>query len=287
MDGTMMDPLRVNDVAVVEHADGADLPEHLGPRPHLHPVRTLAGRVITDVHPEDHPWHLGLSVALQDVDGWNFWGGRTFVRDRGYVDLDDHGRIEHASFPVMRADGFEERLRWRSGAGEVLLDESRSVLARPVDSGWELSLTTTLANATEREIALGSPATNGRTGAGYGGMFWRLPPVAEPRVFAATAAGESEIHGSVSPWVAWTDRDYTLALTGTDTATRADPWFVRVDGYPGVGSQLAPVAPVRLGAGESLTRGLRALVADGVLDAERVASWAEAARPGSKTDDVT
>lgn len=270
----MIDPLRVNDVAVVEYADGADLPEDLGPRPHLHPVRTLGGRAVTDVRPEDHRWHLGLSVALQDVDGWNFWGGRTFARDRGYVDLDDHGRIEHASFPSARADGFDERLRWRSGDDEVLLEESRSVLARPVESGWELWLTTTLANATEREIALGSPATNGRTGAGYGGVFWRLPPVTEPHVFTGTATGESEVHGTVTPWLAWTDRDFTLAWTGTDPATRADPWFVRVDGYPGVGSQLAPVTPVRLAAGESLTRGLRALIADGALEANRIASWA-------------
>ena len=51
-----------------------------------------------------------------------------------------------------------------------------------------------------------------------------------------------------------------------DAATRADPWFVRVGDYPGVGSQLAARAPVVLAPGAALTRGLRTLIADGVLD---------------------
>ncbi|MFC7343549.1 PmoA family protein [Saccharopolyspora griseoalba] len=270
--------LRIDGFPVAEYPDGADLPASLGPRPHLHPVRTLGGRVVTDALPEDHRWHLGFSVALQDVDNWNFWGGRTYVRDRGYTELDDHGRIEHVSFPLIRDDGFAERLRWRSGAGEVLVDESRDVRARRVEAGWELALSSTLGNATEREIELGSPATNGRTGAGYGGLFWRLPPAVAPRVFTAAASGERAVHGSVAPWLAWTDRDFTLALTGIDEATRADPWFVRVDDYPGVGSQLAAVRPVALPAGGALTRGLRVLIADGALDAMRIAAWAGSPR---------
>ena len=59
-----------------------------------------------------------------------------------------------------------------------------------------------------------------------------------------------------------------------DAATRADPWFVRVADYPGVGSQLAGHAPVVLAPGAALTRGLRTLVADGVLDDAAAACWA-------------
>src|SRR3954452_7057214 len=64
-----------------------------GPRPFLHPVRTVKGTTVTDVLPEVHTHHLGVSVAMQDVDGVNVWGGRTYVRDQGYQWLDDHGRI--------------------------------------------------------------------------------------------------------------------------------------------------------------------------------------------------
>ncbi len=66
-----------------------------------------------------------------------------------------------------------------------------------------------------------------------------------------------------------------------DAATRADPWFVRVGDYPGVGSQLAGRAPVVLAPGAALTRGLRTLIADGVLDDDAAARWAAAERHGS------
>jgi hypothetical protein len=59
-----------------------------------------------------------------------------------------------------------------------------------------------------------------------------------------------------------------------DAATRADPWFVRVTDYPGVGSQLAALSPVLLAPGAALTRGLRTLVADGTLDDAAAARWA-------------
>lgn len=268
----MIANLRLDDVVVAECADGGELPAHLGPRPHLHPIRTLGGTTVTDVRPADHPWHLGFSVALQDVDGRNFWGGPTFVRGQGYLDRDDHGRIEHSGLARTRDDGFAQTLRWRTAHGETLLDEHRDVQARFAERGWELALTITLTNATDRQLPLGSPATNGRPGAGYGGLFWRLPPSRSPRVH--TAAGVQDAHGAVARWLAWNDRDFTLVLTGMDEATRADPWFVRVEDYPGIGSQLAAREPLVLEPGAALTRGLRILIADDALAPEEAAHWA-------------
>jgi hypothetical protein len=264
------------DTTVAEYVDGRGLDPALAPRPHLHPVRTLAGTVVTDAQPADHPWHLGLSIAVQDVDGWNLWGGPTFVRDQGYTSRADHGRIEHTGFIGLRRDGFDERLRWLSPSGELLLVEERVVRGRLVRHGWELRISTTLTNATDRTLRLGSPATNGRVGAGYGGLFWRLPPVRDPWVRTADAEGEGATHGAIAPWVAWADRAaaFTLAVTGDDRATRADPWFVRVADYPGVGSQLAADTPLLLPPANRLTRGLRALLADGVLDDAAVQAWA-------------
>jgi hypothetical protein len=269
--------LRLDGVPVADYADGGEHDPALSPRPYLHPVRTLGGILVTDALPADHPWHLGISVALQDVDGWNFWGGRTYVRGHGYVWRDDHGRIDHAGFAQRDDSGFTERLRWLTPGGQLLLAEHRTLRAGLVEPGWELEIVTTLTNATDRPVRLGSPATNGRAGAGYGGLFWRLPPAREPHVYSATAAGEHAVHNSVAPWLAWADRacGFTLVLAGTDEASRADPWFLRVKDYPGVGSQLAARDPLMLPPGEGATRGLRALLADGVLDDETVRSWAD------------
>jgi hypothetical protein len=294
---------------VAEYADGHGLDPTLAPRPHLHPVRTLGGTPVTAVAPDDHPWHLGFSVAVPDVDGANFWGGPTYLRGVGYTWRTDHGRIEHLGFARRDDDGFDETLRWRAATGEALLAEDRSVHARLVACGWELALVTTLTNTTARPLRLASPAANGREGAGYGGLFWRLPSAAAPRVRTQTAEGEQAVHNAAAPWLAWSDagrdtsssgsRDsggsdspsgsgdtagvrgtggtgapFTLVFAPADAATRADPWFVRVGDYPGVGSQLAAPAPLVLAPGAALTRGLRTLVADGLLDAAAAARWA-------------
>jgi hypothetical protein len=281
--------LRVDGRRVAEYVDGAGLEAVLAPRPHLHPVRTLGGRPVTDAVPADHHWHLGVSVAVPDVDGRNFWGGRSYLRGRGYTWRADHGRIEHAGFDGTDGTGFTERLRWLGPDGELLLTERRAVRARPAPGGWELELTTELATATDRALELGSPATNGRTGAGYGGLFWRLPPAHDPRVRTPDAAGEQDVHGSTAPWLLWTEHGaapFTLALTGTDAATRADPWFVRVAGYPGIGSQLAAEHPVAVPVGGAVARGLRVLVADGVLDRTAVDDWARLRRSDDRSDDT-
>ena len=263
---------------VADYIDGSELDPTLSPRPYLHPVRTLGGIAVTDAQPADHQWHLGVGVALQDVGGWNFWGGRTYVHGQGYVWREDHGRIEHAGFEQFGDDGFTESLHWLGPHGQLVLAERRQVSARLADRGWELQLVTTLANAADRPLRLGSPATNGREGAGYGGLFWRLPPARTPHVYTAAAVGEQAVHGRAAQWLAWADRTagFTLVFTGTNEATRADPWFVRVEDYPGVGSQLAASDPLILPPGGAATRGLRTLIADGTLTSASAQSWADA-----------
>ncbi len=44
--------------------------------PHLHPVTTLAGTAVTELSPADHTHHLGVGVAVPDVEGHNFWARR-------------------------------------------------------------------------------------------------------------------------------------------------------------------------------------------------------------------
>ena len=273
--------LRLDGMPVADYRSGSELDPTLAPRPYLHPVRTLGGILVTDVQPADHPWHLGISVALQDVEGWNFWGGRTYLRGQGYAWREDHGRIEHAGFEQFDEDGFTESLHWLGPHGELVLAERRQVNARLADRGWELQLVTILTNATDRPVRLGSPATNGREGAGYGGLFWRLPPARTPHVYTAVAAGEHAVHGCTAQWLAWADRTagFTLVFSGTNQATRDDPWFVRVEDYPGVGSQLAARDPLTLPPGGSAARGLRTLLADGTLDNGAAQTWADATAP--------
>jgi hypothetical protein len=274
--GSTIATLSVGDVVVATYCDGAALPTVLAPRPFLHPVTTLSGRPVTDAQSEDHRWHLGVSVTLQDVGGANVWGGRTYLAGEGYTWRADHGRQVHTGWLFRDDAGFTETLEWQGPDGAVLLTEERTVRARAADlpGGWTLELSTSLRNATAAELRLGSPATHGRIGAGYGGLFWRLPAADDARITAADAEGEDAAHGSVAPWVAYSGGGpdpVTVALAGLDDATRADPWFVRAADYPGLGSQLAAEQPVRLAPGAATGRSFRALVTDGTPGPDDIA----------------
>ena len=69
-----MRTLRVGEVQVATYVTDPPLDLRLAPRPYLHPVRTLGGTVVTDALCFDHPWHLGASLTMADVDGHNLWG---------------------------------------------------------------------------------------------------------------------------------------------------------------------------------------------------------------------
>jgi Family of unknown function (DUF6807) len=227
--------LRVNGLGVATYVVAA-------PRPYLHPVKTLGGKVITDAEPEDHRWHTGLSLAVQDVNGTNLWGGRTYVRGQGYTWLDDHGTITDEGFETLTDSLVVQRLAWRERQGEVLLDERRTIQARAVDDRtWELTLSWAL-TAVPR-VTLGSPTTNGREhGAGYGGCFLRLAraplevsagslmgeELVGEELVGEQLVGEEEVNGCHAPEIRWRASDYSLRISG------AERWFVRTSMYPGV-----------------------------------------------------
>jgi predicted dehydrogenase len=284
-------PVQTFDLAghpVADYRDGSHVRAVSSPRPYLHPVRTLAGTVVTDHQPLDHVWHLGVGVALQDVDGVNFWGGRTYTRAAGeYVWRPDHGSIVRTDQSVIEqstSDGrLAETLSWNGPDGAPLLTEQRTwSWATAGSTAWRLSLDFALSPAGGHPVSLGSPGSNGRHQGGYGGFFWRLPECSGATVWAPgpsgeTLTGEAAVHGSVTPWLAWTGSftpgtfdggPATLVFVASEGCT--DPWFVRVDGYPGVGQSLAWDAPVLARPGTPVRRSVTVFVADGILGTEDI-----------------
>ncbi|WP_405964623.1 PmoA family protein [Streptomyces sp. NBC_00723] len=265
--------LRVAGRPVARYVTRPELPARLSPRPYLHPVTTLAGTEVTELSPADHTHHLGVGVAVPDVEGHNFWGGRTYVRDRGPTELDDHGAQRHGSFQLRDPDGFVEELRWVA-SGTELLRERRTVAATELtDTAWALDFTFSLTNVTSRPLSIGSPATNGRPGAAYGGFFWRARKEdTAPGVFTADTEGEASVHGARADWLALAGDRWTLVFAGATAATRRDPWFVRTAEYPGVGSSLASETRLAVPPGETAVRRIVTVVADGRLDRHEAAA---------------
>ncbi|MFJ5842018.1 PmoA family protein [Streptomyces shenzhenensis] len=265
--------LRVAGRPVGRYLTRPELPARLAPRPFLHPVTTLAGTAVTELSPADHLHHLGVGVAVPDVEGHNFWGGRTFVRDRGPTELDNHGTQRHLAFQLRDPDGFVEELRWVAAGGE-LLRERRTVAATELTgTAWALDFTFSLTNVTAGPLSIGSPATNGRPGAAYGGFFWRARKEDRaPEVFTADRAGETEVHGRPADWLALAGAGWTLVFAGATADTRRDPWFVRTTAYPGVGSSLAHAERLPVPPGGTLVRRVVTVVADGRPDRDEAAA---------------
>jgi hypothetical protein len=270
--------LCVGSTAVAQYVITPELDPTLVPRPYLHPVRTLAGTVVTDLLPDDHQWHLGASLAMPDVSGTNLWGGRSYVHNRGYVPLADHVTIEHVGWRHRADDLLEHDLVWRDREGGTLLVERRTLrtaATRPpggaeglTDGGWTLTFATSLTNPGREPVELRSPAVNGRgDGAGYGGFFWRLPSLEDAQITAGRLSGEHEINGS-------SERSVTVSgLTGGACVTlvfsglaESDRWFVRLTEYPGVGTALAFDQPLAIEPGTTTNRRYRVLIRDGVPD---------------------
>ncbi|MGX4692942.1 DUF6807 domain-containing protein [Streptomyces sp. JNUCC 63] len=270
--------LRVAGRPVARYVTRPELPGRLSPRPYLHPVTTLAGTVVTELSPADHLHHLGVGVAVPDVEGHNFWGGRTFVCDQGPTELDNHGAQRHTAFQLRDPGGFVEELRWVA-EGRELLRERRTVAATGLTgTAWALDFTFALANVTREPLSIGSPATNGRPGAAYGGFFWRARKEQEPPlVFTADRDGEAEAHGTRADWLALAGSTWTLVFAGATDATRRDAWFVRAAEYPGVGSSLAAGDRLAIAPGESVVRRIVTVVADGRLGRDEAAALARKA----------
>jgi Methane oxygenase PmoA len=264
-------------------------PELESPRPYFHPLRTLNGDVVSLYRPHDHVWHKGLAWSLCEVGGLNFWGGPSFRRGRGYVQLDNNGRMRHDRFAALsEADGeirIDERLSWITPQDEECITERRrvTVTVLPDAAAWRLRFATTMHNLTGHVIALGSATTAGRDNAGYSGLFWR-----GPRSFSGGTvltekgpADEEELMGSRAPWLGYvgrhdgSGRDSTL-LFADDPENFCFPcqWFVRTSSYGCVCP--APFFSVEypLQDGQDLTLSFDVVVADGALDADGCASLA-------------
>ena len=272
--GDVLGRLTVGASVVAELREGAVLPASLVPRPHLHPVRTIGGLLVTEDEPDDHRHHLGVGAAVPLVEDTNLWGGPTFVSGAGYLDLHDHGRQDVVTCRESD-DGFRLDVSWVNRTGGRLLSERRHVAGRPVPGwpgAWVLRHSTRLSNPLGRPVVLASPGATGRAGGGYGGVFWRAPISARDlTVHAPGAIGERAVNGSVHPWVLLTGRDATHGLpwsvlfvpTGD---SRGCPWFVRLRDYPALGPALAWDRPHVVAAGGQVAHGILAAVVDGHVD---------------------
>lgn len=274
------------------------------PRPYFHPVRTLGGDVVTAFRPWDHVWHKGIAWSLPNVGPHNFWGGPTYVRGEGYVQLDNNGSMDHDGFTAMSVTTDTvragHRLVWRAqprtdqGHGRDVITEERQWSAHVPDAGdaWTLTFASTMTNVSGESLDIGSPTTKGRDNAGYGGLFWRAPrSFTEGTILAPGVAGGEEIRGTRAEWMGFSGRhddrggSSTLVIVDDTTNPRHPPqWFTRNETFgcanpaPFFGEEVA------FGPGATLCFRYAVVVADGAGDPDRAALLAQLGRDALARD---
>jgi LacI family transcriptional regulator len=248
---------------------GRRMPQVHAPRPYLHPVRTLGGHPLTEVNPVDHWHHYGLSLSIAQVNGTSHWGGRTYVRGQGPTLLTNHGQQRSRGVTVDNRSLIDD-ITWYDEQGRPQLVERRRLTGDLAFGGWRLDWHSVL-TARYGSIRIDSPATCGREGAGYGGIFWRLPS-APTTVLSADGEGRDAAFGSCSPWLAFVQGDVSLLLVQPDQVW---PWFLRTAEYVGACPALAWDQPLTLQPNRELTLSLTALLLDRPLDAAEAKTLAD------------
>ncbi|SDD42847.1 Methane oxygenase PmoA [Sanguibacter gelidistatuariae] len=280
------------------------------PKPYFHPIRTAGGDLVSLFRPHDHVWHKGIAWSLPHVGPHNFWGGPTFVEGEGYVQLDNDGSMVHEGFTAARVDDdgvfVTQSLAWFTQAGERVVKEVRSfsvtlatATVPSTDPGtittpaaWVLTFSSTMTNVSGGDLPIGSPTTNGRENAGYGGLFWRGPrSFTGGTILAPYFAGGEEIRGQRAPWMGFTGthdesaRQSTLVMVDDAANPRGpaspglDPeWFARNEWFACVCATPFFSEEIPFARQDSLTFRYAVVVADGGADAARGADLAEVGR---------
>jgi hypothetical protein len=257
------------------------------PRPYFHPLCTLAGNEVSLFRPHDHLWHTGLSMTMAQLSGENFWGGPTYTREAGYKQLENNGRIQHTDWQEIACNDAVrcvERLQWITHDGALWIDEERSIVVSELDveaGYWCLDLAFRLINSAPKALVFGSPTTEGRPDAGYGGLFWRGPrSFLHGQILGADGLEGQEIMGKQSPWLAFCGKhdgngaQSTLIFTDQPQNPRyPNKWFVRNNPYGCVSCSFMFDEYYTLPPGQVLELAYRIVIADGAWSRPRIENY--------------
>lgn len=266
-----------------------DTPQFESPKPYFHPMHTLSGNLVTNFRPHDHVWHKGLCMTMAVLNDQNFWGGNTYVHGRGYVQLDNNGGMFHQAWQqIDAAPGavtLVESLDWITQAGARWIDETRRIAVHSVDpaaGAWTLDFGCRLTNVHDEPLVFGSPTTEGRPMAGYGGLFWR-----GPRSFRggeARAAGGlngDDIMGATAEWLAYSglhdgsgDRSTLLFLDHPANLRYPNQWFMRSEPFACASFAFTFDTTYSLPPGETIDQRYRIIITDGALSDDQIAQHA-------------
>ncbi|MFJ6313754.1 DUF6807 domain-containing protein [Pseudarthrobacter oxydans] len=283
--------ISLDGVPVLTYTYAAEDPQAESPRPYFHPVRTRGGDLVSAYRPHDHVWHKGIAWSLPHLGPDNFWGGPSYRRGQDYQWLPNNGAMRHLETTRAADDdgsfSFAHRLQWMTQQGALVVEEERSFRVVPgTDASYTLVFDTVMTNVSGADIHIGSPTTEGRDNAGYGGLFWRGPrSFAGGTIMGPGGATGEELRGQRAPWLSFvgqhdeTCRYSTLVMVDDPGSVHPEPeWFARSEPFACMGPAPFFSQEVLFQAGATLRFRYGVVVADGASDRNRAEALATAAR---------
>lgn len=262
------------------------------PRPYVHPIYTLGGNLVSLLRPHDHVWHKGIAWSLPNFGADNFWGGVTYRREGGYQQLPNNGSMRHDAIIDVSVDEnratFEADLVWKTESGADLVTERRRLTAQIADvpDAWVLRWDTTMTNVSGASINIGSPTTEGRDNAGYGGLFWRGPrSFTDGALFSPDGPGGEELRGTRHPWLGLTGQhdgaggfSSIVIVDHTENLRHPPEWFARSENFGCLNPAPFFSEEYDFEAGATLAFSYAVVIADGKAEGARSTELADAGR---------
>ncbi len=259
------------------------------PRPYFHPIKTLAGDTLTLFRPNDHRWQHGLSMAIPYLSGENFWGGSTYQHDTGYVQKPNNGQQRHLDWNKMLCDEVQgvhltEQLVWVTQSGEKWLDETRQISVSQIAPNadyWTLEVQLWLKNRRGEVVEFGSPTSEGRPEAGYGGLHWRGSRDLQNGLLTLfdgqTGKTDGDLMGKSGAWLAYSglhdgvDRSSTLVFVDSPSNPRyPTKWFTRTEQAAAVSFAFAYDQRYALPPDETLALKYKIIIANGTWTQDKI-----------------
>ncbi|MEV5676710.1 PmoA family protein [Streptomyces sp. NPDC052179] len=269
-------------------------------KPYIHPLRTLAGSLVSGYRPSGHRWHKSMQVTAGLVSGENFCGANPCQEPEGGPWAEERtGSVRHDGFSrfVAAEDRlrFVERLTWLGSGGQERAAERRTIELHSVDpteGAWVLDWSLHLINVRDEPLRFGSATTADGELGGCTGLNWRGPrdfvggDVLGPGALGGEGqAGAAQLMGvpaSEAPWIAFTaehdetDARSTLLFNHApeiEGAVHSSHWYVSCEPIPSVALSWAFFDAFQLPPGESFGYRYRFVVADGAWDRDRAEAY--------------
>jgi hypothetical protein len=247
-------------------------------KPYFHPLATSGGTLLSDLRPQDHPWHLALWFSWKFINGLNYWDwekDRATQRYEGATELT--GCTMHPHKDHSASLSFD--LAYHPWNEPAVMTEKRTVdISAPADGSYELLWTAQFTAVTNVLLSRTPPPgePDGKAWGGYAGLSLRCDPATRNWTFTSSegTSGEKALHGKAAAWVkfsAGTNGPAVVIFDDPHNPRYPTPWFI-VPSMPYFSPAILFKETIQLKARERLTVRYRILVSDGTPGRPAVSS---------------